>query len=119
MGHIPINPPVEFTQIAPNNRPLCRILRPIISVFLRVFDIFQYISALFDRVLFRLFGSIIRVILIFVFLGKRGNIQVLAQIATYYQPFFRLFWPIISFFFLLHLKKKKTGENSQNHTLIG
>ena len=55
--------------------------------FVRGFLIFFGIFQLYYRVLFRFFGPIISVILIF-FLGKRGNMLFLARIAPDYHLFF-------------------------------
>ena len=84
----------HFTQIAPYYRPLFWILRPIISVFLRVFlDTFRYFSALRSSI-FSIFWTYNKCD--FFFLAKRRIVRFLARFAHYYQGLFWLFGHKIS-----------------------
>ena len=86
----------HFTQITPYYRPLFRVLRPILSVILRVFlDTFRYFSALIWSI-FSIFWTYIKCDFYFFFLAKRRIARFLARIVHYYKDLFWLFGHKIS-----------------------
>ena len=103
-----------FTQITPCYRPHFRIFRPIINVFLRVFFIYLGIfPAYYYRIFFPLFEPIISVILIILFSLENVEVCDCQLELCHIIIFFRLFWPIICFFF------RKRGKMLKITTIIG